>query len=172
MRDLRNKYKRSFLGYLWTMLHPLGMMAVLAVVFSHIVKFPIEHYAVFVFCGILPWNYMQSTVMMSLGTLRANANLFGQVPVPKYLFVLSLVFSNLVNLLLAILPLLAIMLIFGKPITWTVLAFPIVLLPLLFIVIGFSLLLAAANVFYDDTLHLTEVVLQAMYFMCPVLLWA
>ena len=167
LRDLRTKYKRSFFGYLWTMAHPLAMMAVLAVVFSNIMRLP--DYAVFLFCGLLPWNYFNSTAMMSLHTIRANARLFGQIPVPKFIFVASLVCSNLANLLFAIVPLLIVMVVSGRPLHFTVLATPFVLLPLIGIVLAVSLVLAACNVFFDDTLHLAEVGMQALYFLSPVL---
>ena len=169
LRDLRNKYKRSVLGYLWTVLHPLAMMTVLAVVFSQIMRIPVEDYAVFLFTGLIAWNYFHSTCLMSLHTIRANARLFGQIPVPKFIFVVSLALSNLTNLVFSLVPLVIIMLATGRPIGPAVLALPIVILPLLCIVMGVSLMLAASNVFFDDTLHLTEVGMQALYFLCPVL---
>ena len=169
LRDLRTKYKRSMLGYVWTMLHPLGMMAVLALVFSHIMRIPVQHYAVFLFPGMLAWNYFNSTAMMSLGNIRANARLFGQIPLPKYIFIVSLACSNLVNFLLATVPLLVIMLVLRHPIGWTVLAFPIAIVPLILVTVGISLILATSNVFFDDTLHLSEVGMQALYFLSPVL---
>ncbi len=169
IRDLRTKYKRSVLGYLWTMLHPLAMMSIIAVVFSQIMRIPIKDYAIFLFAGLLPWNYFQSTALMSLGSIRNNARLFGQIALPKYIFILSLAASNLVNYFLAIIPLFLIMLIIGRPIELTTLALPIVILPLILVVVGISLILATANVFFDDTLHLTEVGLQALYFLSPIL---
>ena len=169
LRDLRTKYKRSALGYLWTMLHPLAMMAILAVVFSHIMRIPVENYAVFLFAGLLPWNYFSSTSMMSIANIRANARLIGQIPVPKYIFLVSLTFSNMVNLLLAIVPLLVIMLATGRHVPWTMLLLPVVFLPIYFLTTGLSLVLSASNVFFDDTLHLAEVALQGLYFMSPIL---
>ncbi len=169
LRDLRTKYKRSSLGYLWTMLNPLGMMVVLAIVFSNIMRIPIKDYAIFLFAGLLAWNYFSSTVMMSLNNVRVNSRLFSQIPLPKYIFIVSLACSNLVNFLLALIPLLILMVIFGRPITAAVLAFPVVLLPFLCVVMGVSLILATSNVFFDDTLHLTEVAMQALYFLSPVL---
>ena len=166
-RDLKNKYKRSLLGYLWTMLHPLAMMGVLALVFSNIMK--LDNYAIFLFTGLIPWNYFHSTALMSLSTIRANARLFSQVPIPKFIFVVSIVCSNLANLLFSILPLLILMLIFGGSIPWTALFFPIVLIPLIFLTTALSLILSASNVFFDDTLHLSEVALQALYFLSPIL---
>ena len=144
-------------------------MAVLTVVFSHVVKVPMKDYAIFVFCGLLPWNYFYSTTMMSINSIRANAKIFSQVPVPKYLFVLSITFSNLTNLLLAVVPLVILILALGRDIPATILFAPFVLLPLFMVTVGVSLLLAAANVFFEDTLHLSEVGLQALYFMSPVL---
>lgn len=169
LRDLRNKYKRSSLGYLWTILHPLAMMIVLATVFSHIMRIPVKDYAIFLFCGLLPWNYFNSTAMMSLGSIRANARLFGQIPVPKYIFVLSIAFSNLVNFFLALIPLVLIMVASGRPLPATMLFFPIAIVPLLAIVMAVSLLLAASSVFFDDTLHLAEVGMSVLYFLSPIL---
>lgn len=169
MRDLRTRYKRSFLGYLWTMLHPLAMMTILAVVFSHIMRIPIKDYAVFLFAGLLPWNYFQTTTLMALGTMKNNARIYSQIAVPKYIFILSLTFSNLINFILALVPLLVIMLAVGRSIPLTVLAFPVVLLPLFCIVVGLGLTLSTLNVFFDDTAHLTDVALQALYFLSPIL---
>ena len=168
-RDLKNKYKRSVLGYLWTMVHPLAMMTVLAVVFSHIMNFPTKDYAVFLFSALLPWNYFNSTSMMSLGTIRANARLFSQIPVPKFIFVLSIAFSNLANLLFALIPLFIIMIATGKEISFTALFFPIAFIPLFLVVVGVSLVFAASNIFFDDTLHLAEVGMSMLYFLSPIL---
>jgi ABC-type polysaccharide/polyol phosphate export permease len=166
-RDLKNKYKRSFLGYVWTMLHPLAMMGILAVVFSNIMK--LENYAVFLFTGLIPWNYFQSTSLMSMHSIRSNARLFSQVPIPKFMFVISIVCSNLANLLFAILPLFILMLASGKGIPWTALLFPIALIPLILLTTALSLVLASSNVFFDDTSHLAEVALQGLYFLSPIL---
>lgn len=169
LRDLRTKYKRSVLGYLWTMLHPLAMMTILTVVFSHIMRIGVKDYAVFLFSGLLIWNYFSSTAMMSLGSIRANARLIGLVPVPKYIFIVSLSISNLVNLFLSIIPLLLIMLAVNHPIHWSILLLPVVLIPVYMITMAVSLLFATCHVFFDDTLHLAEVGMQALYFMSPVL---
>jgi ABC-type polysaccharide/polyol phosphate export permease len=169
LRDLRTKYKRSMLGYLWTMLHPLLMMSVLATVFSHIMRMPISDYAIFLFAALLPWNFFSSSVMMSLNTVRVKARLFEQVPIPKYIFIVSIICSNLFNLLVALVPLFLLMIFFGRAIPLSVLAFPAVFFPLCLVTVGLALTLAAANVFFDDTLHLSEVALSALYFLTPVL---
>lgn len=168
-RDLRKQYKRSVLGYVWSMLHPLLMMAILAIVFSNIMKRPAKEYAIFLFTGMLAWEYFNATVTQNLRAIRSNLNIISQVPVPKYLFSLSYAFSNLVNLFLSLLPLMLIMLLVGRPFHLTILALPLVLLPLFIFTMAVSLFVAVANVFFEDTQHLTTVVLRALYFLCPIL---
>ncbi len=170
MRDLRKRYKRSILGYLWSMLNPLLMMIVLTVVFSKMMRSEdIDHYAIFLFAGMIPWTYFSSTVLASLHAIKGNIQIISQIPVPKYLFVLSLAFSNMYTFVISLVPLILISLFMGHPITWHFLLFPICFIPLFFITMGVSLCLAALNVFFEDTEHLTGVVIQAMYFLCPIL---
>lgn len=168
-RDLRRRYKRSVLGYVWSMLNPLLMMTVLAVVFSNIMQRTAEDYAVFLFCGMLPFSYFASTSMGCLGTIRANAKIIDQVSVPKYIFPLSLGMSGLVDFALSFVPLLGVMLVTGRHIDVTVLAIPLVILPLFFVTMGVALIVAVSNVFFEDTQHLVEVVFKALYFLCPIL---
>lgn len=168
-RDLRKRYKGSLLGYFWTILHPLGILSILTIVFSRIMNIGIKDYAIFLFPAILTWNYFYSTAMMSLISIRNNARLLNQVPVPKFLFVISYSFSNLVNYLFSLLPLIIIMKVMGHHLSFSILALPLLIIPLLMLVIGISLFLATCAVFFDDTLHITEVALQALYFLCPIL---
>lgn len=166
---MRKQYKRSVLGYLWSMLNPLLMMAILAVVFSNIMRQNIQDYAIFLFVGTIPWTFFNQTCMTSLGSIRGNANIISQLPVPKYIFSLSSLFSNLTTLFLSLFPLLLVTLILGRSLHWQMLLLPIVLVPLFFATMGISLVLAVANVFFEDTQHLTDVVFRALYFLTPIL---
>lgn len=168
-RDLRKQYKRSYLGYFWSMLNPLMMMIILAVVFSSIMRQNIEDYAVFLFTGMITFAYFGGTNNQSLGTIRANARIIDQVPVPKYIFPLSIAFSNMATFLFSLVPLVLVMLFLGREIPVTILAMPIVIVPLFIATVGTSLMLASANVFFEDTAHLTEVVLRGLYFLTPIL---
>jgi ABC-type polysaccharide/polyol phosphate export permease len=169
LRDLRKKYKRSSLGYVWTMLHPLGMMLVMSTVLSKLMGVTFKEYAVFFLSGLIIWNYFNSTCMMSLHAIRANARLFSQVAIPKYLFVVSIACSNFANLLFALVPLILVMALFGRPFHLSMIAIPLVLISVFIVTLAVSLILAVANVFFEDTLHLSEVAFQALYFLTPVL---
>lgn len=168
-RDLRRRYKRSVLGYIWSMLNPLLMMIILAVVFSKIMQQNIKDYAVFLYAGSIPWTYFSATLLQCLGTVRANANIMTQVNVPSYIFPISVGFSGIADLFFSFVPLLLVMLFLGHHISFHILALPIVIIPMFFATMGISLLAAVANVFFEDTEHLVNVGLRALYFLCPIM---
>lgn len=168
-RDLRKRYKRSVLGYCWSMLNPLLMMIILSIVFSKIMQQRVHDYAVFLFSGMLPWAYFNLTVRGCLDTVRANARIMDQVSVPKYIFALSTAFSGLVDFFLSIIPLILVTIVLGREVPATILLIPILLVPLFFFSLGVALIFAVSNVFFEDTQHLVAVLLQALYFLCPIL---
>lgn len=167
-RDLRKTYKRSVLGYLWSMLQPLFMIIILTVVFSNIMS-RVDSYSVFLFTALLPWRYFAATASGSLHIIHGNMKIIEQVPIPKFIFSLSLAASGLVNLALSILPLLLVMFCVGRPIPITSLAFPLILIPLFFTSMGLALFFSVANVFFDDTKHLSGLFLQSLYYLTPIL---
>ncbi|HUP22817.1 MAG TPA: ABC transporter permease, partial [Thermoanaerobaculia bacterium] len=92
-RELKVRYRRSTLGFLWTMLQPLLMMLVLSIVFSAIFRFDVENYAVYALSGILFWNFFSQSITSSMNSLRGNAPLLTKLPVPRMLFPLATVVS-------------------------------------------------------------------------------
>ena len=168
-RDLKRKYKRSSLGYLWSMLSPLMMMIILATVFSSIMRSHVENYAVFLFVGMLTWAFFDGTCNSSLGIINANAPIIDKICFPKFIFLFSLAIYNLLNFFLSLVPLLVVMWFTGHQIPLTAFLMPIVLLPLFLFTIGAASLLAVANVFFEDTQHLTGVLFRGLYFLSPIL---
>ena len=168
-RDLRRAYKRSSLGYLWSMLNPLCMMLILTAVFSRIMRVEVQHYSVFLFAALLPWQYFQQTMLAGMGAIRSNKRILDHIPIPKYMFVLSLACSNLANFALALVPFLAVTLFVGKSLTLSMLALPLALIPLVLLTVGSTLIFAVLNVFFDDIRHLVQVGLQALYYLTPII---
>ena len=169
LRDLKTRYKRSTLGYLWSMLSPLFMMIILSVVFSSVMRVDIENYAVFLFIGMLTWAYFEGTCLGCLGVIRGNAGIINKVPVPKYIFIVAVAVYSLVDFFFALVPLLLVMLFTSHAITPAVLALPLILLPLFFLSVGVACVLSVMNVFFEDTQHLAGVAFRALYFLCPIL---
>jgi len=167
-RDLRKKYKRTTLGYFWSMLNPILMMLVLTIVFSSLLPRR-EDYMLYLFSALLAWQYFAQTVNESLDSIKSNLKIIQQVPIPKYMFAISIALSNVINFLLSLVALVLVSIVIGRPLPLTTLLLPIMFIPLFLMTISFSLLFAAGNVFFEDVKHLTRVMLSAWYFLTPVL---
>jgi len=172
-RDLKARYKVSVLGFFWSLLRPIFIIAILTIVFGHMFRFPISykdlHYSVFLICGMLPWAFFAECLGESTSCLVANTNLIRKVYLPRAVFPLSAVLSKLVNFLLALIVLLPFVFIFGgvKP-AWPLLLFPIVLLTQTLFAMGLALILSIGNVYFRDLTILVEVITLGWFYVTPV----
>ena len=169
LRDLKVRYKSSFLGFLWSLINPLLLMLVLTVVFTIMLpNYRIPKFPVFVLCALLPWNFFSTSIMSCTTSIVQNGHLINKVYFPREILPISSVFSNLVNFLLA-LPVLAIFIaLFRIPITVWILYLPLIMVVQVAFTVGVGLILATANVFYRDTAVIMEVIVQAWFFLTPV----
>ena len=88
-RDIKTKYRRSILGVFWTLLNPLLMMIVLSVVFSHLFRFQVENFPVYLLCGQVIFNFYNDATTSAMSSILANASLIRKMYIPKYLFIIS-----------------------------------------------------------------------------------
>lgn len=168
-RDIKIKYRRSVLGVLWTLLNPLFMMIVLSVVFSNLFKFDIENFPLYLLSGQVIFNFFNDTTTSSMGAIISNGSLIKKIYVPKYLFVLSRVFSSFINLMASFTALMLVMVAMRVEMNWTVVFVPI---PLLFLVgfsLGIGLILAVITVKFRDIMHLYSVFTTALMYLTPVI---
>src|SRR3954447_15616451 len=105
MKELRIRYKRSSLGFLWALLNPLLMMLILTAVFSTVMRIPVKNYAVFLISALLPWTFFSQAVTYSAESIVGNGELLKKVAVPKSVFPIAAVLSNSINFALSLLPL-------------------------------------------------------------------
>ena len=167
-RDLKVRYKNSVLGILWSLLNPLMMTLVFTIVFGLMIPNNIENFPVFFMCGFLSWSFFNSSVMGATSSIVSNATLIKKVYFPREILPLSQVLADLVNFLLALLVLFAMMAAFGFPFTLALLMLPLTILVQVMFTLGIAFILAAANVFYRDTQHIMQIVLQAWFFLTPI----
>lgn len=168
-RDIKNKYRKSILGVFWTILNPLFMMIVLSVVFSNLFKFDIEYFPVYLLSGQLIFNFFSESTTNAMGAIIANGPLIKKIYVPKYVFVLSRIFSSSINLLASFTALIFVMLAMRVELHYTILLVPI---PLFFVIsfsLGVGLLLAALTVKFRDIMHLYSVFVTALMYLTPVI---
>lgn len=169
LRDLKVRYKRSVLGFFWAMVNPLLTMLVLLVVFTGLFRFEVEHYSIYILSGLLLWNLFARGTTMAMRSVIDNSGVRNKIYVPASVFVAAAVGSALVNLLFALIPLLALAVITGlRPnLAWFYLPIPILQTTLL--TFGIGVLIAALAVFFADMLDIYEVLLGAFFYLTPII---
>lgn len=167
-RDFKTKYKRSVLGVLWSFLNPLLTMMVQYIVFSTLFKSDIPNFRLYLLSGIVCFNFFSEATTMGLQSIVGNAALITKVYVPKYIYPISRVFSSAINLLLSLIPLLAVMLLTGTPIRPAILLLPFGLICLVGFCIGMGFILSTLMVFFRDTQFLWGVVGMLWMYATPI----
>ena len=168
-RDIKTKYRRSLLGVLWPILNPLLMMVVLSVVFSNLFRFDIEYFPVYLLSGQLIFNFFSESTTNAMSAIIANGPLIKKIYVPKYMFVLSRIFSSTINLLASFTALICVMLVMRVRLHYTVLLSWIPLGLIVFFSLGVGLILAAITVKFRDIMHLYSVFTTALMYLTPVI---
>lgn len=168
IRDIKVKYRRSYLGMLWSLLNPLLMMMVITAVFSNLFRFDIKNFPIYLLTGQIIFSFFSEATNMSMNSIIANAGLIKKVYIPKYIFVLSRVLSSFVNLLFSLAAIVIMLVILKVRITWAILLFPLPLLYVLIFSLGMGLILASYSVFFRDLMHLYGVLLTAWNYFTPI----
>jgi ABC-2 type transport system permease protein len=167
-RDLKVRYKRSILGFLWTLLSPLFTIMIFAVVFSQLFSRYYKDYKLYMISGVLFWNFFATTTAQGLISVVVNGGITRKINVPKLIFPISVVCSNSVNLLLSFIPLVGFILFADARITIHLLWLPLVM-PLLFaFTLGMVLILSTAMVFVRDVRNIWDAVVMIWFFLTPV----
>lgn len=168
LRDLKLKYRRSFLGYAWSVLNPLFTMIVMAIVFSHMFQRNIENYPVYLFTGQVLFNYMNISTNQALHSIEGSADLLKKTYIPKYIFPFSRITSGLVDMIFSLAALILVMIATGQRFSVYNLLFPFVLLQLYIFCLGLGLFLAQANVFFRDVQYIYHTVITAWLYLTPL----
>ncbi|NKI24250.1 ABC transporter permease [Paenibacillus dendritiformis] len=167
-KDIKLKYRNSFLGILWSMLNPLLMMVVLTIIFSTVFNNHINNFPVYVLTGRIIYQFFSESTNFAMDSIHANSQLIRKVYVPKYFFPLSRVCSSFITTLISTVPLLFVMLMTDVTFSWINIMFIIPLLYLLIISAGIGMLLASITVFFRDMKHLYSIVLMLIMYMTPI----
>lgn len=168
IRDLKIKYRRSVLGYLWSILNPLMLMGVLSVVFSTMFRFDIPNYPVYLLTGQLLFGFYSEATNMAMTSILGGASLIKKVYLPKYIFPVSRVLSSFTTMLFSLVALVIVMALTRAEYHITAILLPIVLLYILVFSIGMSLILSVMVVFFRDVQYLYGVFLTALNYLTPI----
>lgn len=168
IRDLKVKYRRSVLGYLWSLLSPLLMMTVMTIVFSYMFRFDIPNYPLYLICGQTLWTFFNESTNMAMFSVLQNGALIKKVYIPKFIFPFSRVLSSFVTMSFSLVAIVIVMLFTHAPFHWTILLFPVPLVLLLLFCCGVGTILAALSVYFRDITHLYSVVTLAWMYITPI----
>jgi ABC-type polysaccharide/polyol phosphate export permease len=168
-RDLTVRYKRSVLGFLWTMLHPLLLMLIFLVVFSSLFRYRTPHYETYFLSAYVAWNFFAQTVVNAMAGVAWNGPLMKRVRVPPSMFTLASTVSGLVNLALSLVMLFAIMAITGAPLRPALAFLPVSLVLVGLFTFGASLALTAITIFFGDVREMVQAGLPALMYLTPII---
>jgi len=168
IRDVKLKYRRSYLGYLWSILNPLMLMMVLVVIFSNLFRFDIPNFPLYLISGQFLFSFMTEATNMSVSSITGNASLIKKTYVPKYIFTVSKVGSSLVNLLFSLGALLLVMVFTNAEFSWNLLFFPIIIFEVFIFSLGLGLWLSAITVFFRDVQYLWGVFISMWMYLTPL----
>lgn len=167
-RDFKLKYRRSILGFLWSILNPLLMMLVITAVFSNMFKSDIQYFPVYYLCGYLIFNFVVEATNGALTSIVQSGYLIKKVYIPKYIFPLEKTTFALVNVVFSFAAVLLVILITKMPIQPTILLIPIPVFYAFVFSTGLGLILASCNTFFRDTGHLYSVWTTAWMYLTPL----
>lgn len=173
-KDFKIKYRRSFLGVAWSVLNPLLMMIVMAIVFTTIFaqgrngSVTPEMYPLYLIVGNVTFAVMSDSTSQALSSIIYASSLLKKVKVHRFVFPVQKVLFSLVNFAFSLIAVAIVMLWFHVVPTWHLLLLPVCLILLMFFCMGVGLLLSAATVFFRDVMHLWSVVLTAWTYFTPI----
>ncbi len=168
--DFKLRYQGSVLGYLWALLRPLLMFAILYIVFAKLLNMgnDIPHYPVYLLCGTSMWSFFTECTSQGIQAVVSRGSLLRKISFPKYIVVVSATLTAVINMLINVVVIIIFALINGVAPSWNwLLAIPAIF-ELYLLSLGIALLLGAINVKYRDITSIWDVLVQALFYTVPI----
>jgi ABC-2 type transport system permease protein len=169
--DFKLRYQGSVLGYLWSLLKPLMLFAIMYVVFVHFLRFGagIEHFAISLLLGIVLWSFFLEATGQGMSAIVSRGDLIRKINFPKYIIVVSGTISALINLIFNLVIVFIFMAFDGVDFKWSALFFPVNVFELYVFALAVAFFLATAYVKFRDISHIWEVLTQGIFYATPIL---
>jgi len=167
-KEIRGKYKGSWLGVMWTFLNPLLMLAVYAFVFPYILRVNVENYTIFMIVALIPWNFFTTAVQTGTGCVVANGNILKKVYFPREIIPISITTSQLVNFLITCLIMFVFIIFSGVGFSKHILLLPLIILVQYILTLAINFVLSAITVFVHDVDHFVSVALTLGFYATPI----
>ena len=168
-KDIRGKYKASFLGVLWSFVNPLLQVLVYAIVFPYIMKIQTPNYLIFLICGIIPWTWFSTAVSSGAGVFVYNSNIIKKVYFPREILPISIVTSGLINFLISCIIIVLFVLFGGLGLSWHLIYLPLIAIVQYLFTLAIVFVVSALNVYVRDVEYIVAFILNMMFYATPVL---
>jgi len=169
-KELKVRYKRSFLGYLWSIANPLALALVFFVAFKIFMKIPIENYTLFLIAGLFPWQWFLNSVNSSAMVLIGNATLIKKMHFRHDVLIVATILNDMLHFILSIPVIILFLFIYGmKPSAVWFVGIPVLLIIQFIITMGFSLAISAINLFFRDIERIVFIFTSLMFYMTPII---
>ena len=171
LRDFKVKYKRSVLGVVWSLLYPILMMAVMAVVFSNVFKFstPGISYLAYLLIGLTYFNYFSEASNLAMSSVVGNFSLINKVYIPKYIFPLSKCIFVGINFFLTLIPLYIVIIATGTGLCWQHVLLPYSFICLFLFTVGMGFILSTISVFLRDMFYIYGIITTIWTYLTPIM---
>ena len=168
-KEIRGKYKGSFLGILWSFINPLLMTLVYAIVFPFILKGAEEHYVTFLIIGVLPWNWFTTVIAQGTTTILNNGGIIKKVFFPREILPISVATSGLINFLISCPIIFLFLICSGIGFSKTLFLLPLVILAQYFLLLGLILISSAIDVYIKDAEYIINFLVMMLFYATPIL---
>jgi lipopolysaccharide transport system permease protein len=174
-RELKIRYKNSFLGFFWSLITPLATVLVITVVFKYLVRIQVDNYSAYVLAALLPFLFLQQALLDSSQSVLGSIQMVRKIYFPREILPLAIIISNFVHFLLALFVFFVYLLVIWlrnpevSPFQWTTLYLPLLLIISLALVTGLGLIVSALNTFYEDVKYMLSVGLYLIFYLSPII---
>jgi lipopolysaccharide transport system permease protein len=169
-KDLKVKYKNTFLGYLWSLALPIAQASVFFIVFKLIIRLQVDDYLLFLLSGLFVWQWVASSVQMSASAFLSNASIIKKLRFERSFLVLSMICIDMIHYILTIPVIVAVMYYYQKhPALFWIAEVPFLLIVQCALIFGVSLVVASVNLFFRDMERIVAVALMITFYATPVI---
>lgn len=168
-KDIRGKYKGSFLGVLWSFINPLLSVLVYAIVFQYIMRFNIEHYLIYLISGIIPWTFFTTSLNSGINSILYNGNIIKKVYFPRIILPISSVTSALINFLISCIIIFLFTIFSGVGISINLIFLAIVVIVQYILCLGIVFILSAIEIYVKDIEHIINFFISMLFYVTPIL---
>ena len=168
-KEIRGKYKGSFLGVLWSFLNPLLSVVVYAIIFPYIMRMSMDHYLIYLITGIIPWTFFTMSINAGMISVLVNANIIKKVYFPRIILPISSVTSALVNFLISCLIVCVFVLFSGIGFSFNLLYLPLIIVIQYILMLGITFILSAIDLYFRDIENIMLFFINMLFYATPIL---